>query len=74
MSQSKRLLAAFVGAKNAHGTTVVGRTNRNGKAESQSRIIREPLTEELSSTLTGSMVLVLFLLMKITCASGARWM
>ena len=47
MSQSKRLLAAFVGAKNAHGTTVVGRTNRNGKAESQSRIIREPLTEEL---------------------------
>ena len=47
MSQSKKLLAAFVGAKNAHGTTTVGRTSRKGKAESQSKIIREPLTEKL---------------------------
>lgn len=47
MSQAKRLLAAYVGATNAHGTTTVGRVGRNGKTESQSRIIREPLTEEL---------------------------
>lgn len=47
MSQSKRLLAAFAGAKNAHGTTTVGRITRNGKADSKSRIIREPLTEDL---------------------------
>jgi len=47
MSQAKRLLATFAGARNAHGTTIVGRVGRNGKAESQSRIIREPLTEEL---------------------------
>ena len=47
MSQSKKLLAAFVGAKNAHGTTTVGRTSRKGKAESQSKIIREPLTDAL---------------------------
>lgn len=47
MSQAKRLLAAYVGADNAHGTTVVGRIGRDGKAESTSRIIREPLTEEL---------------------------
>ena len=47
MSQAKRLLAAYVGATNAHGTTVVGRVSRNGKAESQSRIVREPLTEKL---------------------------
>jgi len=47
MSQAKRLLAAYVGATNAHGTTIVGRIGRNGKAEGQSRIIREPLTEEL---------------------------
>jgi hypothetical protein len=47
MSQAKRLLAAYVGATNAHGTTIVGRVGRNGKAESQSRIVREPLTEEL---------------------------
>lgn len=47
MSQAKRLLAAYVGASNAHGTTIVGRIGRNGKAESKSRIIREPLTEEL---------------------------
>mgnify|MGYP006969361943 FL=1 len=47
MSQAKRLLAAYVGATNAHGTTIVGRIGRNGKAESQSGVIREPLTEDL---------------------------
>ena len=47
MSQSKKLLAAFAGAKNAHGTTTVGRTSRDGKANSKSKIIREPLTEAL---------------------------
>ena len=47
MSQAKRLLAAFAGAANAHGTTTVGRVGRNGKAESNSKIIREPLTEAL---------------------------
>jgi hypothetical protein len=47
MSQAKRLLAAYVGASSAHGTTIVGRIGRNGKAESQSKIIREPLTEDL---------------------------
>jgi len=47
MSQSKKLLAAFAGAKNAHGTTTVGRIGRNGKADSKSKIIREPLTEAL---------------------------
>jgi hypothetical protein len=47
MSQAKRLLAAFAGSDVAHGTTQVGRINRNGKADAKSRIIREPLTEEL---------------------------
>ena len=47
MSQAKRLLAAFAGASNAHGTTTVGRVGRNGKAESNSKIIRETLTEAL---------------------------
>ena len=47
MSQAKKLLAVFAGAKNAHGTTSVGRVGRNGKADSKSKIIREPLTEKL---------------------------
>ena len=47
MTQAKRLLAVFVGAKAAHGTTTVGRIGRNGKAESKSMIVRSPLTEEL---------------------------
>ena len=47
MTQAERLLAAFVGAKSAHGTTTVGRIGRNGKAESKSMIIRSPLTLEL---------------------------
>lgn len=47
MTQAQRLLAVFVGAKAAHGTTTVGRVGRNGKAESKSMIVRKPLTEEL---------------------------
>ena len=47
MTQAERLLATFAGADNAHGTTKVGRVGRNGKAESKSMIIREPLTEAL---------------------------
>lgn len=46
MSDAKRMLAAFVGSKVAHGTTTVGRIGRNGKAEADSRIVREPLTVE----------------------------
>ena len=38
------MLAAFEGSKVAHGTTKVGRTGRTGKAEAESRIVREPLT------------------------------
>ena len=47
MSAAKRMLAAFEGSKAAHGTTKVGRIGRNGKAEADSRIVRQPLTEEL---------------------------
>ena len=47
MSQAKRLLAAYTGAAAAHGTTTVGRVGRDGKAEGKSRIVREPLTEEI---------------------------
>ena len=47
MSQAKRLLAAYMGAAAAHGTTTVGRVGRDGKAEGKSRIVREPLTEEI---------------------------
>lgn len=47
MSLAARMLAAFEGSKVAHGTTTVGRIGRNGKAESDSRIVRRPLTLEL---------------------------
>ena len=47
MSQAKKLLAAYTGALSAHGTTTVGRIGRNGKAESQSKIVREPMTEKI---------------------------
>ncbi len=39
------MLAAFEGSKVAHGTTTVGKLNRSGQAEADSRIVREPLTE-----------------------------
>ena len=47
MSLHKRMLSAFEGSKVAHGTTTVGRIGRNGKADAESRIVREPLTLEL---------------------------
>lgn len=56
MSQAQRLLAAFEGSKAAHGTTKVGRIGRNGKAEADSRIIRELLTvEKIQSHIDGSL-------------------
>ena len=55
MSDAKRMLAAFVGSKVAHGTTTVGRVGRNGKAEADSRIVREPLTvEKVQAHLDGN--------------------
>ena len=47
MTLAERMLAAFEGSTVAHGTTTVGRVGRNGKAEADSRIVREPLTLEL---------------------------
>jgi len=47
MTQAERLLAVFEGSKAAHGTTTVGRIGRSGKAESQSKVVRAPLTKEL---------------------------
>jgi hypothetical protein len=47
MSLAQRMLAAFEGSKVAHGTTTVGKLNRSGKAEADSRIVREPLTEQI---------------------------
>ena len=46
MTLAQRMLSVFEGCKVAHGTTTVGRVGRNGKADADSRIIREPLTEE----------------------------
>ena len=47
MSLAQRMLVAFEGSKVAHGTTTVGRIGRNGKADSESRIVREPLTKKI---------------------------
>ena len=47
MSLAQRMLAAFEGSKVAHGTTTVGKLNRSGKAAADSRIVREPLTEQI---------------------------
>ena len=38
---------AFRGSEEAHGQTTVGAVGRNGKTEANSRVVREPLTEEL---------------------------
>ena len=46
MSVAERFLAAFVGSEVAHGTAVVLRTNRNGKAETDNRTVRAPLDKE----------------------------
>ncbi len=47
MSLAQRMLAAFEGSKVAYGTTTVGKIGRSGKAEADSRIVREPLTEKI---------------------------
>jgi hypothetical protein len=46
MSNARRLLLAFQGSDLAHGRTTVGRVARNGKAEANSYVIREVMTEE----------------------------
>jgi hypothetical protein len=56
MSDAARMLAAFEGSKAAHGTTKVGRTGRTGKAEADSRIVREPLTlAKIEAHLSGGL-------------------
>ena len=47
MSLAQDILATFEGSRVAHGTTHVGRIGRNGKADADSRIVREPLTSDL---------------------------
>ncbi len=47
MENVKRFMAAFQGFDAAHGQTIIMGTKKNGKEEARSRIIREPLTEEL---------------------------
>ena len=47
MSLVQRLMSAFEGSDAGHGRTVLGRTSRTtGKTEAESRVIREPLTED----------------------------
>ena len=54
MNLAARFLAAFEGSDVAHGQTTVGRTQRNGKAEAKSFVVREPLTKErVASHLSG---------------------
>lgn len=47
MSDAGRVLALFEGSGDGHGRTTVGRVTKTGKAEAHSRVIREPLTEDL---------------------------
>ena len=47
MSDINKFMQAFRGSDEAHGQTTVGAVGRNGKTEAQSRVVREPLTEEL---------------------------
>ena len=47
MSDIIKFMQAFRGSTEAHGQTTVGAVGRNGKTEAQSRVVREPLTEEL---------------------------
>jgi hypothetical protein len=55
MSSTQNILAAFEGSKVAHGTTNVGRIGRNGKADADSRIVRESLTlQKIQDHLDGT--------------------
>ena len=47
MSVITDFMNAFRGSEEAHGQTTVGAVGRNGKTEANSRVVREPLTEEL---------------------------
>lgn len=47
MSLVIKFMNAFRGSEEAHGQTTVGAVGRNGKTEANSRVVREPLTEEL---------------------------
>ena len=47
MSLVLKFMNAFRGSEEAHGQTTVGAVGRNGKTEANSRVVREPLTEEL---------------------------
>ena len=47
MSLVLNFMNAFRGSEEAHGQTTVGAVGRNGKTEANSRVVREPLTEEL---------------------------
>ena len=47
MSTTQQFMNAFRGSNEAHGQTTVGAVGRNGKTEANSRVVREPLTEEL---------------------------
>ena len=47
MSLVIKFMNAFRGSQEAHGQTTVGAVGRNGKTEANSRVVREPLTEEL---------------------------
>ena len=47
MSLAIKFMNAFRGSEEAHGQTTVGAVGRNGKTEANSRVVREPLTEEL---------------------------
>ena len=54
MSTAERFLAAFVGSEVAHGTAMVKRMNRNGKAETDNRTVREPLNvDKIQRHLSG---------------------
>ena len=47
MSIAERFMAAFEGSTLAHGQTQIGSTQRNGKTEAKSFLVRKPLTSEL---------------------------
>jgi hypothetical protein len=47
MSLVIKFMNAFRGSEEAHGQTTVGAVGRNGKTEANSRVVREPLTEDL---------------------------
>ena len=47
MNQTQRFMAAFKGFEYAHGQTKIQEERVAGKQKANSRIIREPLTEEL---------------------------